>query len=160
MIAVGERERKRAVGSFRGLRGGSWNNNENNLRSSNRNNNNPDNENNNIGFRVASPRETRRRAPGQNPASERAHRTVPYSGTTCSVRRVSADMPEWAKNRRPVVASKIDFSGNRWERRDWSFFRRFEPAPVSSANSGPFKKNADSCLSALSYGLNCISVET
>ena len=56
MIPPGERERKRAVGSFRGLRGGSWNNNENNLRSSNRNNNNPDNENNNIGFRVASPR--------------------------------------------------------------------------------------------------------
>ncbi len=55
MIPVGERERKRAVGSFRGLRGGSWNNNENNLRSSIRNNNNPDNENNNIGFRVASP---------------------------------------------------------------------------------------------------------
>lgn len=36
------------------LRGGSWNNNENNLRSSNRNNNNPDNTNNNIGFRCAS----------------------------------------------------------------------------------------------------------
>ena len=55
MIPTGERERKRAVGSFRGLRGGSWNNNENNLRSSNRNNNNPDNENNKIGFRIASP---------------------------------------------------------------------------------------------------------
>jgi hypothetical protein len=85
MIAVGERERKRAVGSFRGLRGGSWNNNENNLRSSIRNNNNPDNENNNIGFRVASPRETRLTAPGQNPASGRAHRTAPHSGTTRSV---------------------------------------------------------------------------
>jgi len=55
MMRAGERGRKRPVGSFRGLRGGSWNNNENNLRSSNRNNNNPDNENNNIGFRVASP---------------------------------------------------------------------------------------------------------
>jgi len=44
------------TGSSRGLRGGSWNNNENNLRSSNRNDNNPTNENNNIGFRVASPR--------------------------------------------------------------------------------------------------------
>lgn len=41
--------------SLRGLRGGSWNNNENNLRSSNRNDNNPTNENNNVGFRVASP---------------------------------------------------------------------------------------------------------
>lgn len=38
----------------RGLRGGPWNNNENNLRSSNRNNNDATNENNNIGFRVAS----------------------------------------------------------------------------------------------------------
>jgi len=47
--------RKTGCGSFRGLRGGSWNNNENNLRSSNRNNDNPDNENNNNGFRVASP---------------------------------------------------------------------------------------------------------
>jgi formylglycine-generating enzyme required for sulfatase activity len=42
-------------GSFPGLRGGSWNNNSNNLASSNRNNDNPTNENNNIGFRVASP---------------------------------------------------------------------------------------------------------
>jgi hypothetical protein len=35
-----------------GLRGGSWNNNENNARVSIRNNNHPDNRNNNIGFRV------------------------------------------------------------------------------------------------------------
>jgi len=35
------------------VRGGSWNNNDNNLRCANRNNNNPDNSNNNIGFRVA-----------------------------------------------------------------------------------------------------------
>jgi len=41
--------------SFRGLRGGSWNNNSNNLHADNRNNNNPTNENNNVGFRVASP---------------------------------------------------------------------------------------------------------
>jgi hypothetical protein len=38
----------------RGLRGGSWNNTENNLRASNRNSNNPTNESNNIGFRLAS----------------------------------------------------------------------------------------------------------
>jgi hypothetical protein len=44
------------TGSSRGLRGGSFNNNENNLRSSNRNNNNPTNENNNNGFRLASPK--------------------------------------------------------------------------------------------------------
>ncbi len=39
----------------RAIRGGNWNNTENNLRSSNRNNNDPTNENNNIGFRVARP---------------------------------------------------------------------------------------------------------
>jgi formylglycine-generating enzyme required for sulfatase activity len=38
----------------RGLRGGAFNNNDNNLQSSNRNNNNPTNENDNIGFRVSS----------------------------------------------------------------------------------------------------------
>ena len=37
------------------LRGGSWNNDTNNVRSSNRDNiNTPDNTNNNVGFRVAS----------------------------------------------------------------------------------------------------------
>ena len=36
----------------RSLRGGSWNNNENNLRCSARNYNNPENRNNNVGFRV------------------------------------------------------------------------------------------------------------
>jgi hypothetical protein len=36
------------------LRGGSWNNNPQNLRSANRNRNNTENRNNNIGFRVAS----------------------------------------------------------------------------------------------------------
>ncbi|MBT3392342.1 MAG: SUMF1/EgtB/PvdO family nonheme iron enzyme [Chloroflexi bacterium] len=35
------------------LRGGSWNNNGNNLRVANRNNNEPSNRNNNIGFRCA-----------------------------------------------------------------------------------------------------------
>lgn len=35
------------------LRGGSWNNNDNNCRVANRNNNNPDNSNNNNGVRVA-----------------------------------------------------------------------------------------------------------
>jgi RNA-directed DNA polymerase len=43
------------TGSSRGLRGGSWNNNSDNLRSDNRNDNDPANENNNIGFRLASP---------------------------------------------------------------------------------------------------------
>jgi len=43
------------------LRGGSWNNNTNNVRSSNRNNNTPDNSNNNIGFRVSSTPDSRAR---------------------------------------------------------------------------------------------------
>ena len=34
------------------LRGGAWNNNDNNMQCANRNRNNPDNRNNNIGFRV------------------------------------------------------------------------------------------------------------
>ncbi len=38
--------------SVRVLRGGSWNNNQDNARSANRNRNNPNNRNNNIGFRV------------------------------------------------------------------------------------------------------------
>ncbi|MCB1852095.1 MAG: SUMF1/EgtB/PvdO family nonheme iron enzyme [Gammaproteobacteria bacterium] len=37
------------------LRGGSWNNEPQNVRSANRNRNTPDNRNNNIGFRLASP---------------------------------------------------------------------------------------------------------
>jgi hypothetical protein len=40
-------------GRRRALRGGAWNNNEDNLRVSNRNRNNPSNRNNNIGFRCA-----------------------------------------------------------------------------------------------------------
>lgn len=34
------------------VRGGAWNNNQDNARAAYRNNNNPDNRNNNIGFRV------------------------------------------------------------------------------------------------------------
>jgi formylglycine-generating enzyme required for sulfatase activity len=47
------RVRAQRAGSSRGVRGGNWNNNSNNLHASNRNNN-PTNENNDIGFRVAS----------------------------------------------------------------------------------------------------------
>ncbi|MCU0692523.1 MAG: hypothetical protein MUF54_14075 [Polyangiaceae bacterium] len=35
------------------IRGGNFNNNDNNLRAANRNDNNPDNHNHNIGFRCA-----------------------------------------------------------------------------------------------------------
>ncbi len=41
------------IASNRVLRGGSWNNNTNNLHSWNRNNNNPNNTNNNNGFRCS-----------------------------------------------------------------------------------------------------------
>ncbi len=52
---------------LRGLRGGAFNNNDNNLRADNRNNNNPTNENNNIGFRVASSPSLPVRATGAGP---------------------------------------------------------------------------------------------
>lgn len=42
------------MGSNRVIRGGSWNNNAQNLRSANRNNDGPDNRNNNVGFRLVS----------------------------------------------------------------------------------------------------------
>ena len=41
-------------GSNRVIRGGSWNNNAQNLRSAQRNDNGPDNHNNNVGFRLVS----------------------------------------------------------------------------------------------------------
>jgi len=46
--------RRRFGQGSQGLRGGSWNNNEDNARVSIRNNNHPNNRNNNIGFRVVS----------------------------------------------------------------------------------------------------------
>ncbi|NWG75252.1 MAG: SUMF1/EgtB/PvdO family nonheme iron enzyme [Rubrivivax sp.] len=55
--AEGARRRTRV------LRGGSWNNNPDNLRVANRNNNTPDNRNNNNGFRCSeAPRRQARRA--------------------------------------------------------------------------------------------------
>ena len=53
------------------LRGGSWNNDTNNLRSSNRNNNTPGNTNNNNGFRVASTRDRAVRFQREDHASSR-----------------------------------------------------------------------------------------
>ena len=41
------------MGVDAGERGGSWNNNERNVRAANRNRNTPDDTNNNIGFRCA-----------------------------------------------------------------------------------------------------------
>lgn len=42
------------LGSNRVIRGGSWNNNAQNLRSAQRNNDHPDNRNDNVGFRLVS----------------------------------------------------------------------------------------------------------
>ncbi|MBE2202074.1 MAG: SUMF1/EgtB/PvdO family nonheme iron enzyme [Anaerolinea sp.] len=42
-----------SVGTARQVRGGSWQNNRNNLRCANRNRNTPNNRNNNVGFRCA-----------------------------------------------------------------------------------------------------------
>ena len=67
------------------LRGGSWNNNTNNLRCANRNNNNPVNENNNIGFRSA--RGILQGAPSPE---------VPQGGTG------SVHGPAWRPTRKPT----------------------------------------------------------
>ena len=68
-----------------GVRGGSFNNNDNNLHAANRNNNNPTNENNNIGSRVAEAPECRGKG-HQEPVRPvwmgKAHAAVPCSGTT------------------------------------------------------------------------------
>jgi len=115
MIKAGERGEKRAVGSFRGLRGGSWNNNENNLRSSNRNNNNPDNENNNNGFRIASPWEGDRAA-GHHLAAGIVLARIPrvkalagpcrIQGLPVRPARPELKNSRRAKNRRPAAVSR------------------------------------------------------
>ncbi|NUQ24869.1 MAG: SUMF1/EgtB/PvdO family nonheme iron enzyme [Saprospiraceae bacterium] len=52
IVKYAEEKRAFIVGTYRVLRGGSWNNNAENCRVAYRNNNNPDNRNNNVGFRV------------------------------------------------------------------------------------------------------------
>lgn len=52
------------------LRGGSWNNDPENVRAANRNRNNPTNWNNNVGFRCARP-PSRPMPPGRNARSWR-----------------------------------------------------------------------------------------
>lgn len=69
-----------AIGSERALRGGSWNNNDQNTRAAYRNNNNPDNRNNNVGFRVAEPLSTgNRKCDGFTESSPREERSTPRS---------------------------------------------------------------------------------
>ncbi|HIJ87392.1 MAG TPA: SUMF1/EgtB/PvdO family nonheme iron enzyme [Desulfuromonadales bacterium] len=56
------------------MRGGSWNNNDNNARAANRNRNEPDNRNNNIGFRlVLPPKNIKRRNAGSSMEFRRVH---------------------------------------------------------------------------------------
>ena len=52
ILVVGGKPVGRPVNESRVLRGGSWNNNQENARADYRNHNHPDNRNNNIGFRV------------------------------------------------------------------------------------------------------------
>jgi hypothetical protein len=62
------------------LRGGSWNNNPDNLRSANRNDNAPDNRNNNVGCRVASTLRRRSRGVRVSGHVERATEESPGPG--------------------------------------------------------------------------------
>jgi len=70
--------------ALRVLRGGSWNNNDNNCRLANRNNNNPDNANNNNGFRIVRTPARRNRAVGIPRARSGESRPVPAMAATPS----------------------------------------------------------------------------
>ena len=73
--------RRKASGSNRVQRGGSWNNDAQNCRSAYRNNNNPSNRNNNIGFRLccsAAPQDSENRAvPGAIPFAKATNTPTP-----------------------------------------------------------------------------------
>ncbi len=64
------------VSRDRVLRGGSWNNNQNNARCADRNRNNPNNSNNNVGFRLVSHafRLPGRQCHGSNEDAGRGHK--------------------------------------------------------------------------------------
>jgi hypothetical protein len=70
------------------LRGGSWNNKDNNARGAYRNNNNPDNWNNNIGFRVVVSSSSRSMASRQCGAPS-ARRRCLLSETSAACSRLS-----------------------------------------------------------------------
>ena len=98
-------------GSSRGLRGGSWNNNDNNLASSNRNNNDPSNENNNIGFRVARPLRASDAFPSVRSWRRNSCRhAVPGSGTS----GMSRALPETRSGR---IGTTPEAAGSASERR-------------------------------------------
>ena len=89
------------------LRGGSWNNNENNVRAANRNRNNPDNWNNNNGFRCA-------RLPSQKVCRRECRRSaLPVSARPAArAWRASAGCPRLAAE--PLAARQISRSPAPW----------------------------------------------
>ncbi|MCB8934573.1 MAG: SUMF1/EgtB/PvdO family nonheme iron enzyme [Candidatus Promineofilum sp.] len=79
------------MGSERALRGGSWNNNDQNTRAAYRNNNNPHNRNNNIGFRVVEPLSLgNRKCDVFTESSPREERSTPRSPVSLRTGRASA----------------------------------------------------------------------
>lgn len=99
--------RRKASGSNRVQRGGSWNNNANNCRSANRNNNNPSNRNNNIGFRLccsAAPQDSENRAvPAAIPFPSlwrNEYLRLDEAGRPCAERLVEAFPDLWTSKER------------------------------------------------------------
>ena len=91
------------------IRGGSYNNNETNLRSSNRNDNNPSNENNNVGFRPVEAHEEKRRngteSQSQSGGCDRAHSgTIWLSGDPEEIGMANKKAP-------PAVSSESERRG-------------------------------------------------
>ncbi|MBS1872359.1 MAG: SUMF1/EgtB/PvdO family nonheme iron enzyme [Acidobacteria bacterium] len=81
-LVVAGKPAGRLVIESRVLRGGSWNNNQDNARADYRNHNHPDNRNNNIGFRVVCSSHIHHRPPN--------YRQVPQV-TACGMRRRAVD---------------------------------------------------------------------
>lgn len=101
-----------ANGPERALRGGSWNNNDQNTRAAYRNNNNPNNRNNNVGFRVVEPLSTGDRkcavSTEASPRIERSTLEPPVSLHTgrASARACYRPMP------RPLVGASRRLAGH------------------------------------------------
>ena len=80
-----------AIGSERALRGGAWNNNDQNTRAAYRNNNNPRNRNNNVGFRVVEPLSPgNRKCDVSTEPSPREERSTPRPPVSLRAGRASA----------------------------------------------------------------------
>jgi hypothetical protein len=109
-----------AIGSERALRGGSWNNNDQNTRAAYRNNNNPNNRNNNVGFRVAEPLATGDRKCGVfTEASPRVERSTPRPPVSLRTGRASAksllstDAPPSGRRKSTVGGASRFLAGER-----------------------------------------------